>query len=94
MAVTVICPHCGSGHTKPGKRAGETGAVLGGLSGAAILVLRVVGRSVPVLPATLLTAAVIGLLWGAKAGQVVGTRIDDFFPHRARCRACGSEFDS
>ena len=92
MANRKSCPHCGSRHIEAGDCAEETGAVLGDLSGAAILVWRVVGRASPVVPVVILTCAVIGLLWGAKAGQVVGSVVDDTFPRKARCLECGDRF--
>lgn len=92
MANRTTCPHCGSRHIQAGECAEESGAVLGALSGAAILVWRVVGRASPVAPAAILTCAVIGLLWGAKAGQVVGSVVDDTFPQKARCLECGAQF--
>ena len=92
MANRTTCPHCCSRHIEIGECVEETGAVLGALSGAAFLVWRVVGRASPVVPAAILTCAVIGLLWGAKAGQVVGSMVDDTFPRKARCLECGAQF--
>lgn len=86
------CPHCGSLHTRPGAEIRTAGAILGGMAGAAFVVLRIIGRSSPVLASALCVGGLIGLAWGGQAGYAIGAKIDETFP-RSRCRACGKEFD-
>jgi hypothetical protein len=89
----IICPHCGEHDAESSSNARSTATVLGALSGAALVVLRIAGGTPTALPATLLAGALIGLLWGAKAGLFIGDRIDETFPRMHRCRACGGEFE-
>lgn len=87
------CPQCGSTHTRPGAESRTTGAVLGGMAGAAFVVLRIIGRSSPVLASALWAGGLIGLMWGGQAGYAIGSRIDQTFPRSRRCCACGKEFN-
>jgi hypothetical protein len=89
----IICPHCGEHDAEPSSNARSTATVLGALSGATLVVLRIAGRTPAILPATLLAGALIGLLWGAKAGQFINDRIDETFPRMHQCRACGREYE-
>ena len=87
----IPCPHCGSLHTRPGAEARTTGAVVGGMTGAAFVVLRIISRSSPILASALWVGGLIGLAWGGQAGYVLGAKIDQTFP-RSRCCACGKDF--
>jgi len=63
----IPCPHCGSPHTRPGSEGRTTGMVLGGMAGAAFVVLRIIGRSSPILASALWVGGLIGLAWGGQA---------------------------
>lgn len=93
MKNEVICPHCGERDAGSSSNARSAATVLGALSGAALVVLRIAGRTPAALPATLLAGALIGLLWGAKAGQFIHDRIDEAFPRMHQCHACSWEFE-
>lgn len=92
MNEPIPCPHCGSAHTRPGTLGRDAGTVIGGMAGAAMIVLRIIGRSSPVLASALLAGSLIGLLWGAQAGRAIGAKMDETFPITFRCRTCGREF--
>jgi hypothetical protein len=87
------CPHCGSLHTRPGAEIRTAGAILGGMAGAAFVVLRIIGRSSPILASALWVGGLIGLAWGGQAGYVLGAKIDQTLPRSRHCCACGKEFD-
>lgn len=86
------CQGFGPGSVGAAESAREAGAVLGALSGAAVVVWRILGHSAPIAPAVLLIGAAVGLVWGAKAGQVFGSYIDVTFPRKARSHSCGKDF--
>ena len=88
------CPECGSFHTEPQTPAANTGVVIGGMAGAAIVVLRIIGRSSPIVATVLLAGGLVGFLWGAQAGRAIGTEIDQLISVEYRCRSCGAKFNA
>lgn len=93
MKSATICPRCRTRNADTGANARSAGAILGGLSGATLIILRIVDRAPAAFSVPLLAVALIGLLWNVNAGQFIGARTDETFPHKIRCRICGSEFE-
>lgn len=89
----ITCPHCGSRNNRPGNQARTTGMIVGGMAGAAFVVLRIINRTSPVLASALLAGGLIGLLWGGEAGHAIGTKVDEISARGHRCHACGKGFD-
>lgn len=84
---TRSCPACGSFNTRE-TTAGQTAMILGGLAGCAIVTARLTGRVSPLLASTLLAGGLIGTIWGASIGSMIG---ESLFC-RGKCLACGEEF--
>lgn len=92
MNETIPCPHCGAVHTRASPLWRDAGTVIGGMAGAAVIVMRIIGKSSPVLASALLVGSAIGLLWGAQVGRTLGAEIDEALPRRFCCRSCGRKF--
>jgi hypothetical protein len=87
-----ICPYCGSRDLDPACGWRHRAALLGAATGSAMVVMRIIARSSPVLASALLVGGALGLLWGAQAGWSIGEKADSLYPQRYRCRSCGKEF--
>lgn len=84
------CPFCGAEIPADGNSARNAGTVIGALAGSAMVVARILRGAPPILPATLLVGCLIGLLWGAQAGRLVGEQVQDLMPTPC-CPKCGRD---
>jgi hypothetical protein len=78
------CPTCGTHEPNSLRYSCGAGAVLGGLSGVALVITRIAGPASITIPATLFVGALVGLLAGVQARKIIEMRADEGNVHRLR----------
>jgi hypothetical protein len=108
-ATTELCPACSSPHCHLQATARKAGVVIGGVLGAIIAaglggakigaahgaaLACIISKRPPATMTGAIGGAIVGFAWGAVAGHIMGSDIDENVLRFYKCRECGFEFKS